>query len=74
MSLALGSEFRVEHYEIEAGQFESYSLGNGGDRPVIDFDLQPNGSPKNPGSQVFPGFQPSNAVDRFRYARLGLRL
>ena len=68
LSLALGSEFRVENYEIEAGQFESYSLGNGGDRPGIDFALQPNGSPKNPGSQVFPGFQPSNEVDRFRYS------
>ncbi len=68
LSLALGSEFRVENYEIEAGQFESFSLGNGGDVPDVDFATQPNGSPKNPGSQVFPGFQPSNEVDRFRYS------
>lgn len=71
LSLAIGSEFRVENYQIEAGQFESYSLGNGGDRPGIDFALQPDGSPKNPGSQVFPGFQPSNEVDRYRYSVSG---
>ncbi len=69
--LALGSEFRMENYEIEAGQFESYSLGNGGSRAGIDFALRPNGRPKNSGSQVFPGFQPSNEVDRYRYSISG---
>ena len=69
--LALGSEFRMENYAIEAGQFESWSLGNGGNRPGIDFALQPNGRPKNSGSQVFPGFQPSNEVDRYRYSISG---
>ncbi len=71
LTLAVGSEFRVENYSIEAGQFESYSLGNGGSRPGIDFALQPDGSPKNPGSQVFPGFQPSNEADRYRYSVSG---
>ncbi len=66
LSVAFGAEVRVENYRIEAGQFESYSLGNGGDRPGIDFDTTSSGSPKNPGSQVFPGFQPSNEVDRYR--------
>ncbi|RMG63627.1 MAG: TonB-dependent receptor [Calditrichaeota bacterium] len=66
LSLAFGTEVRVENYQIEAGQFESYSLGNGGDRPGIDFDTTSTGAPKNPGSQVFPGFQPSNEVNRFR--------
>ncbi|MCY4171522.1 MAG: TonB-dependent receptor [Bacteroidetes bacterium] len=69
--LAIGAEFRVENYAIESGQFESYSLGNGGVRPGIDFALQPNGSPKNSGSQVFPGFQPSNEVNRYRYSMSG---
>ena len=68
LSLALGSEFRLEHYHIEAGQFASYSLGNGGDRPGVDFDTLTTGKPKNPGSQVFPGFQPSNEVNRYRYS------
>ena len=66
LSLALGAEFRVENFQIGAGQFESYSLGNGGDRPGVDFDTTSTGSPKASGSQVFPGFQPANEVDRFR--------
>ncbi|GMQ80923.1 MAG: TonB-dependent receptor [Rhodothermia bacterium] len=68
VALALGAEFRVENYQIEAGQFESYSLGNGGDIPGVDFDTTAAGGPKNPGSQVFAGFQPSNEVDRYRYS------
>lgn len=68
LSLALGSEFRVERYQIEAGEDGSWQLGNGGDQPGIDFDTTASGGPKNPGSQVFPGFQPSNEVDRYRYS------
>ena len=66
LSLVLGSEFRVENYQIVAGEEASWQLGNGGDRPGIDFDTTSTGAPKNPGSQVFPGFQPSNEVNRFR--------
>jgi iron complex outermembrane receptor protein len=66
LSLVLGAEFRLENYEIEAGQFESYSLGNGGDIPGVDFDTTSTGAPKAAGSQVFPGFQPANEVNRFR--------
>ncbi len=66
LSVAFGTEVRVENYRIDAGQFESYSLGNGGDRPGIDFDTTSSGGPKNPGSQVFPGFQPANEVNRYR--------
>ena len=66
LSLVLGGEFRVENYEIEAGQFESYSLGNGGSVPGMDFDTISTGEPKAAGSQVFPGFQPSNEVNRNR--------
>ncbi len=65
-SLVLGSEFRLENYRIEAGQFESYSLGTGGPLAGVDFDTTSTGGPKAAGSQVFPGFQPSNEVDRFR--------
>lgn len=58
LSLVLGSELRVERYRIEAGDVASYSLGTAtyGDPPL----------PKAPGAQVFPGFQPSNEVDRTR--------
>ena len=51
---------------IRPGEEGSWQLGNGGPRPGIDFDTTAAGSPKNPGSQVFAGFQPANAVDRFR--------
>ncbi len=66
LSLVLGGEFRVENFEIGAGQFESYSLGNGGSVPGVDFDTISTGEPKAAGSQVFPGFQPSNEVNRNR--------
>jgi iron complex outermembrane receptor protein len=57
LALVLGSELRVENYQIHAGDEASYSLG-----PATNAD----GSPKLPGAQVFPGFQPSNEVDRTR--------
>ncbi len=68
LSLVMGSEFRVENYQIEAGEDASWQLGNGADNPVagVDYDTTSTGTPKNPGSQVFPGFQPSNEVNRFR--------
>jgi iron complex outermembrane recepter protein len=58
LSFVLGSEFRLENYSIQAGDEASYSLGPEtiGNPPV----------PKVPGAQVFPGFQPSNEVDRYR--------
>ncbi len=66
LSLVMGAEFRVENYQIDAGQFESYSLGNGGSIPGVDFDTTSTGAPKAAGAQVFPGFQPSNEVNRNR--------
>ncbi len=56
LSFVIGSEFRVENYKIVRGDEASYRDGN------------PPGAaaPKLPGSQVFPGFQPSNEVDRTR--------
>lgn len=71
LSLVLGGEFRVENFQIGAGQFESYSLGNGGNIPGVDFDTLSNGAPKEAGSQVFPGFQPSNEVNRSRNSIAG---
>lgn len=66
LSFVLGGEFRVENYRIEAGETASWQLGNGGNRPGVDFDTTSTGAPKNPGSQVFAGFQPDNEVNRFR--------
>ena len=58
LAFVTGSEYRLERYAIEAGDKTSYSLGpeTFGDPP----------QPKAPGAQVFPGFAPSNAVDRTR--------
>ncbi len=66
LTLAFGGEFRIENYQIEAGDDASWQLGNGGDRAGIDFDTTSTGAPKAAGSQVFPGFQPANEVNRFR--------
>jgi iron complex outermembrane receptor protein len=66
LSLVLGGEYRFEQYRLFAGEPASYLLGNGGDVPGVDFDTTSSGSPKNPGSQVFPGFQPANEADRNR--------
>ena len=58
LSFVLGSELRVENYQITRGDEASYV--NGG--ATFGNPAQP----KLPGAQVFPGFQPSNEVDRTR--------
>lgn len=58
LAFVLGSEFRLQNYQITAGDNASYVAGTAS-----------NGTPPvrgAPGAQVFPGFQPSNEVDRFR--------
>jgi iron complex outermembrane receptor protein len=57
VSVVGGAETRLETYGIKAGQPESYELG-----PVTTAD----GTPKIPGSQVFPGFRPTDASDNNR--------
>jgi len=66
LSFVTGAEFRVERYEIEAGDAASWMLGNGGSIAGVDFDTTSSGGPKAAGSQVFTGFQPANEVDRTR--------
>jgi len=66
LSFVAGGEFRREEYRIDAGDEASWQLGNGGSRPGIDFDTTSAGKPKESGAQVFPGFQPSNVLDRSR--------
>ncbi|XBQ15421.1 MAG: TonB-dependent receptor [Oceanicaulis sp.] len=53
LSVAFGAEYRLEGYEIEAGEPASYISGD----PALPA-----------GSQVFPGFQPANEVDEDRDA------
>ena len=66
LSFVTGGEFRREEYRIDAGEEASWQLGNGGSQPGVDFDTTSAGRPKESGAQVFPGFQPSNALDRTR--------
>ncbi len=73
LNVAFGAEYRVERYEIFAGELGSYAKfdtdGNVLDQsdplnsiPVVDFfgDARPGGS------QVFPGFNPSNQLNQTR--------
>ena len=71
LNLAFGSEFRNENFKIFAGEEASYATydtaGVAITNPAIqtpfvnEFGQQPSG-----GSQGFPGYSPSNEVDRFR--------
>jgi iron complex outermembrane receptor protein len=57
-NFAAGLEHRAENYQIIAGEdasWKSYDASN----------------TRAAGAQVFPGFQPSNAVDKTRYIRAG---
>ena len=56
LNVAFGSEFRFENYQIFAGEEGSYKA----------YDIS-----KPAGSQGFPGFQPSNALNKSR-TNLGL--
>ena len=64
LNVAMGAEFRHENYVIRAGEPDSY--GDGG---------VPNqfGGRAAIGAQVFPGFRPSNEVDRIAAQRRRLR-
>ncbi len=54
INIAAGSEFRVDNYQIIAGEEASYT------------DYDGVGIGKVGGAQVFPGFQPRNELNRFR--------
>ncbi|RDC56685.1 TonB-dependent receptor [Pedobacter chinensis] len=56
LNTAFGAEYRVDNYQIKEGELLSYS--NGG-RLI-------GTSPTASGSQVFPGFKPSNVLDKSR--------
>jgi iron complex outermembrane recepter protein len=57
LAVVAGGEARNENYSIKAGQPESYELG-----PEVNSE----GQPKAPGSQVFPGFRPSDESNENR--------
>ncbi len=59
LNMAYGAEFRLDNYQIEEGEEFSYSYG----QPSQDIPGLPG---KAAGAQVFPGFNPSNALDQSR--------
>ncbi|MEO0470518.1 MAG: TonB-dependent receptor, partial [Bacteroidota bacterium] len=53
INVAFGAEFRLENFQQIAGQEASWQNFDGGEREA--------------GSQVFPGYQPGNEIDKFRF-------
>ncbi len=75
LNIAFGAEYRVENYEIVAGEEESYSQYTA-EGEVITLSTQlPSedffGNARPGGSQVFPGFSPSNELSRGRSSVAG---
>ena len=62
LAFVLGTEVRNENYKITPGDVASYDFRD----PAHGGAMTSTGAPKIPGAQVFPGFQPANAVDRNR--------
>jgi iron complex outermembrane receptor protein len=58
LNIAMGAEFRVENYQIIAGEESSY----------LNADHEPDffGRSYPGGAQVFPGFRPENELSKFR--------
>ncbi|WP_234387035.1 TonB-dependent receptor domain-containing protein [Aquimarina sp. Aq78] len=61
VNVAFGAELRVENYEIVAGEEASFIDGGSTYTNTLGIEL-----PRIVGAQVFPGFQPENALNRFR--------
>ena len=61
--IALGGEFRADQYKITAGDSDSYRDGG---VHVLDANGQPTTRLAALGSQVFPGFRPSDAGSHSR--------
>lgn len=69
LNVAFGAEYRLENYEIEAGEEASYAQYTATGQ-VIDAGQDPSedffGNSRPGGSQVFPGFSPNNELSRGR--------
>ncbi len=67
LNVAAGGEFRVDNYLIEQGEYASYATGT---RPLVQTGVSATGvasfTPPAPGSQVFPGYQPQDALNKTR--------
>jgi iron complex outermembrane receptor protein len=75
LNFAFGGEYRIEQYQINAGEEGSYATYDTNGNP-IDPSINPptqfapidpvSGNPRPGGSQGFPGFSPQNEVDEQR--------
>ena len=72
LNLAFGGEFRTEKFTIFAGEQGSYATYDINGLPVTNPATQTiptdplSGDPRPGGSQGFPGYSPSNVVDKSR--------
>ncbi|NNC46738.1 MAG: TonB-dependent receptor plug domain-containing protein, partial [Winogradskyella sp.] len=70
LNLAFGAEYRLENYEIEAGELPSYAQYTADGQVITLSDQNPAedffGNARPGGSQVFPGFSPKNELSRGR--------
>ncbi|RYJ36981.1 TonB-dependent receptor [Flavobacterium anhuiense] len=72
LNIAFGTEFRVEQFEIFAGEEGSYATYDTNGKPITDPTTQSapidpiSGEPRPGGSQGFPGYSPLNEVNKSR--------
>lgn len=71
-NIAFGTEFRVEKFEIFAGEEGSYTTYDTNGQPITDPTTQSapidpvSGNPRPGSSQGFPGYSPANEVNESR--------
>jgi len=72
MNLAFGAEYRTEEFTVFAGQQAAYTTYDVNGQPITNPAIQSppidpvTGDPRPGSSQGFPGYSPSNAVDKNR--------
>ncbi|MDT7829756.1 TonB-dependent receptor [Pricia sp. S334] len=75
LNIAFGAEYRTEKYEIEAGEQASYAQYTEAGERITLASQQPAqdffGNARPGGSQVFPGFAPTNELSRERSSVAG---
>ncbi len=68
LNIAFGAEYRTDNFQIIAGEPASYS-GAAVSRPTAPLTIggaSPGTVAAAPGAQVFPGYQPSNEINKSR--------
>jgi len=75
LNVAFGAEYRVENYDIVAGEEASYAQYTANGQRITLASQQPSqdffGNSRPGGSQVFPGFSPNNELSRGRSSVAG---